>query len=481
MGIASTPEEKELSSKIVVLEQLEDDLIQKELEFATLVAETTTFNSRYMHCVGRLYVRLDEIEGEIAERIASINSGDQTAINIASEARQRARDSAQALGDADLEPEVFKPSEELKQTFRQAAKRFHPDRALDEADREWRNNIMAEVNIAYKSNDIEKIERILNEAVSRPEGITGEDVVAKLIRAIRRISQVQIRVEVLSNEIESVKSSEIYALKLQVETEEKTGADPLGDLARQIKEEIALAEEKLKALLIPNVSRIKLVKGKEKLSIKKSDKSSNLTFDSFIVIDFETTGLSPSDGARATEVAAVLVKNGQISERYHSLMNAGVQIPQFIQDLTGITNAMIAKAPPCAEVMGKFIEFIGNAPLVAHNASFDKKFLDAELEKANLKSKQPMICSMKIAQRLYQRAPNHKLGTLVDYTGIKTNGVFHRALADAEKTAYLMLKMAGEIKDKYGMKQVSFSLMEKLQFLPKHEVHETLLKMAKTN
>jgi len=131
----------------------------------------------------------------------------------------------------------------------------------------------------------------------------------------------------------------------------------------------------------------------------------------FIVLDFETTGLSPTEGARATEIAAVLVQDGEIVDKFQSLMNAGVSIPSFIQELTGITNRMIATAPPCAEVMRDFVAFIGDVPLVAHNASFDKKFLDAELSRIGKKANQPIACSMRIARRVYRNAPNHRLGT----------------------------------------------------------------------
>ena len=71
----------------------------------------------------------------------------------------------------------------------------------------------------------------------------------------------------------------------------------------------------------------------------------------YAVIDLETTGLSPDHGARPTEIAVVLVNNEEIIGRYQSLMNSGARIPAFIEALTGISNAMIRKAPPAAEVM----------------------------------------------------------------------------------------------------------------------------------
>ena len=194
--------------------------------------------------------------------------------------------------------------------------------------------------------------------------------------------------------------------------------------------------------------------------------------NSFIVLDFETTGLSPNVGARTTEVAAVLVENGRMTDRYQSLMNPGVSIPSFIQDLTGITNQMISKAPNNAKVMKELHHFIGNTPLVAHNASFDKKFLDAELDLVGLKAPQPMACSLLVARRVYQKAPNHKLGTLVKYKNIETNGVFHRALADAEMTARLWLCMKADISQLLGMKEVTYDVMRLLASTPKKDANK---------
>jgi DNA polymerase-3 subunit epsilon len=200
----------------------------------------------------------------------------------------------------------------------------------------------------------------------------------------------------------------------------------------------------------------------------------------FIVLDFETTGLTPAEGARATEVAAVLVQDGEIAGQFQSLMNAGVSIPPFIQALTGITNRMLATAPPCAEVMHAFSAFIGDTPLVAHNASFDKKFLDAELGRIGKKAGQPIACSMRIARRIYQKAPNHQLGTLVRYAHIKTDGIFHRALADSQMAAGLMLKMAEELRRNHDMPDVDFELMHKIQSMVIRDMPAQLRKLRET-
>src|SRR5690606_6976722 len=92
------------------------------------------------------------------------------------------------------------------------------------------------------------------------------------------------------------------------------------------------------------------------------------------VIDFETTGMSPQSGARPTEIAVLMLEDGVISGSYQSLMNPGVSIPWQIQQLTGITNAMVCQAPSVERVMREAADFVGDVPLLAHNAAFDGKF-----------------------------------------------------------------------------------------------------------
>ncbi len=200
--------------------------------------------------------------------------------------------------------------------------------------------------------------------------------------------------------------------------------------------------------------------------------------DTVVVLDFETTGLSPDMGDRAIEIGAVMIENGRITDRFQQLMNPGMRINSFIADYTGITNAMVKNAGSCSSVMKEFAGFIDGHNLVAHNASFDKKFLDAEIAKARTGYDGTFACSMLIARRLYQNAPDHKLGTLVKYNKLPTEGVFHRALADAEMTAHLWLGMLNDLGSQHQLTNVPFSLMKTLSrtskksvvaFLDKHQ------------
>ena len=193
-----------------------------------------------------------------------------------------------------------------------------------------------------------------------------------------------------------------------------------------------------------------------------------------VVLDFETTGLLPGSGDRAIEIGAVKIKDGCITERYQSLMNPGRRVSSFIESYTGITNKMLKTAPPCKEVMREFSEFIQGYDLVAHNASFDKRFLDAELKRIRCKYGGEFACSMLVARRLYQNAPNHKLETLVRLNRIVINGNFHRALSDAEMTANLWLSMVSKVSTQFSSNHIPFVVMQKLARAPKASVESFL-------
>lgn len=200
--------------------------------------------------------------------------------------------------------------------------------------------------------------------------------------------------------------------------------------------------------------------------------------DSVVVLDFETTGLSPDGGDRTIEIGAVLLQDNRIVDSFQSLMNPEVRVSSFIEEYTGITNTMLAAAPSIAEVMEKFARFIAGHHLVAHNAGFDRRFLDAELRRIKLVRQQEFACSMLVARRLYPDAPSHRLETLVRYKNLVNNGVYHRALADAEMTAHLWIRMVNDLKSDFQFRHVPFALMQKLARVSKGAAPAYLRKMA---
>ena len=192
------------------------------------------------------------------------------------------------------------------------------------------------------------------------------------------------------------------------------------------------------------------------------------------VIDFETTGLSPSMGDRVTEIAVVLVENGRVVDRFQSLMNAGKRIPSFIEALTGINNAMLATAPASEQVMRDASLFVGNAPMVAHNASFDRRFWEAELARIGTVSVQPFACTMLLSRRLYPQAFSHQLGVLVDYHQLPRTGRAHRALADAEMAASLLGQIQHDLRSHHGVTDPDHAVLMLLQRCAKATLHKLL-------
>ena len=196
------------------------------------------------------------------------------------------------------------------------------------------------------------------------------------------------------------------------------------------------------------------------------------------IIDFETTGISPGMGDRATEVAIVISEGDRIVDRYQSLMNAGVYIPGFITQLTGITNAMVQAAPPAATVMAEAARFVGDVPMVAHNASFDRRFWQAELALCGQPAQQPFACTVLLSRRLYPEAPSHKLGSLVDRFGLPRTGQAHRALADAEMATELLHRMRHDLRTRHGVPDPDHSYLMGLQRCTKAAVAKLLARPA---
>ena len=185
------------------------------------------------------------------------------------------------------------------------------------------------------------------------------------------------------------------------------------------------------------------------------------------VIDFETTGSSPAHGARATEIAAILVQDGRIVGRFQSLMNSGAWVPPFIEQLTGISNEMLADAPPAEVVMQQVMAFTRGCPLVAHNAAFDRVFWRAEAALAGCDADpaHDFACTVRLSRRLYPQAPNHRLGTLARWHRLPEAGRAHRAEADATTTAHLLLRIQADLAQRTTA-PVTHGLLCRLQATP---------------
>jgi DNA polymerase III subunit epsilon len=156
----------------------------------------------------------------------------------------------------------------------------------------------------------------------------------------------------------------------------------------------------------------------------------------FCVVDLETTGGSVGDGDMITEIGAVKVRGGEVLGEFQTLVNPHTAIPAFIAVLTGITNRMVADAPPITSALPAFLEFASGTVLVAHNARFDVGFLKHFAQEQGIPWPGfEVLDTVKLARHVVTRdeAPNHKLSSLarVFRSGTTPN---HRALEDARAT-----------------------------------------------
>jgi len=163
----------------------------------------------------------------------------------------------------------------------------------------------------------------------------------------------------------------------------------------------------------------------------------------YVVLDVETTGLSPGSGDRVIEIGAVAIEDKCLIEEFSSLINIGKCIPMKIQHIHGITNEMLVGKPKPEEVIPTFHKFIKNSPLIAHNAKFDINFLRYEFARLGLNLTNRYFCTLKQSRRRYPRLPNHKLETVFRHLFGESIEAMqrHRALADARMTAMIWLEM----------------------------------------
>jgi DnaJ-domain-containing protein 1 len=246
-----TPEERELDRKKAELVTLQLELSQRELDLVTRKSELRSFENRYLSIVGVRYAELDEINARIAEAKARAHPEDTDAGKDAAKARKQAEETAQQVNEeADL-PKIpkFKAPEKLKKKFREIVKKIHPDLADDDEDRLRRQKLMAEANAAYERGDIQKLEQILREWESSPESVKGEGISAELVRVIRKIALIRERLKAIDTQINDLKKSDLWVLKIKVEKAESQGQDLLAQMATEIEERIKVARTEFDSLM----------------------------------------------------------------------------------------------------------------------------------------------------------------------------------------------------------------------------------------
>lgn len=204
-------------------------------------------------------------------------------------------------------------------------------------------------------------------------------------------------------------------------------------------------------------------------NIKRPYKGSSIIDfpSSYVVVDVETTGLSP-EWDSIIEIGAVKVQDGELIEVYQQLVNPGFLIDTFISNLTGITNEMLKNEPPVKSVLPDFSEFVQNSIVVGHNVNFDINFLyDNYSECLEKPFSNGFIDTMRIARKLFPELYHFRLVDIVEKLGIE-EGDFHRALSDCMFTYQCYESMKQIVFDKYGDYNSFKSLFKKNNYFEKH-------------
>lgn len=149
-----------------------------------------------------------------------------------------------------------------------------------------------------------------------------------------------------------------------------------------------------------------------------------------VFLDLETTGASPSFD-RITEIGLVEVDRGEFVGEWSTLVNPGRGIPTNIQQLTGITDAMVASAPPFSELATALHRRLEGKVLVAHNARFDHGFLSSEFRRTGMRYQPEILCTVKLSRKLFPQHPRHNLDSVIERHGLVCHHR-HRALGDAQ-------------------------------------------------
>jgi DNA polymerase III epsilon subunit family exonuclease len=168
---------------------------------------------------------------------------------------------------------------------------------------------------------------------------------------------------------------------------------------------------------------------------------------SYVIVDIETTGLNPATD-EIIEIGAIKVENKEIKDIFNKLVKPERPVPPNITDLTGITQDILIGELPIKPVISKFVYFIGNSIVVAHNADFDASFLKNNIKKwLNKEIDNFIVCTLMIARDILPNLDNHKLPTVARYFNLEISNR-HRAIGDSELTYQIWMRFLEKLKEK---------------------------------
>jgi DNA polymerase III subunit epsilon len=204
-------------------------------------------------------------------------------------------------------------------------------------------------------------------------------------------------------------------------------------------------DEELAGLLVADLvkgdRRFKLIDSKT-IELLEDDVETRLLKDlDFVVVDLEATGAKMPPN-RVIELGAYRISHGRIVDKFLTLVNPEIPIPRFVISLTGITNEMVKSAPVFADVAPRWLDFVSDAVIIAHNAPFDTSFLNHEISRVypGHRMVNPHLCTVKLSRRVFPGLNNYRLDTVADHFSIPILQR-HRAGSDALATAEVFLHL----------------------------------------
>ncbi|WP_034438701.1 PolC-type DNA polymerase III [Clostridium ihumii] len=175
--------------------------------------------------------------------------------------------------------------------------------------------------------------------------------------------------------------------------------------------------------------------------------------DDIVVFDLETTGFS-SENDSIIEIGAVKIRNGEVIESFNEFVNPERNIPYKITELTSITNEMVRNAETIKEILPKFMNFIGDSMVAAHNAPFDTSFIKANCKRMGLNFTSAIMDTIPLSKFLFPDLKRYKLNTICNHIGISLEN-HHRAVDDARATAEIALHCFEKLKKEYNIEDVN--------------------------
>ena len=246
------PEAEELARRKAQLLMLSEELLRRERELDAYRVELHHFETRYRRTLGGRYARLDEL-ADLLDAARDEADGARRAEPDPEDPAERYP--GQGLpgggqnwdwGERQPEPEL-RPviGEQAKRLFRQLARIIHPDLAGDPAERERRTNLMVAANLAYEQGDVAALEKLLGDWERSPEAVTGDGALAELERTVRRIAQVQARIDAIDEELAELEASAMGWLRRRTEKAAREGWDLLAHMVKELDRQILEAEVEL--------------------------------------------------------------------------------------------------------------------------------------------------------------------------------------------------------------------------------------------